>query len=172
MVNFYFTKLAKMVNYSCMNLKELRKKYKITQKDAASIVGIPYRTYIRYEENNSYVSTYKYKKIYTDLENKLRIDENHGILSIDSIRELLIPILKEKNINYCYLFGSYAKGNPRENSDVDLLVDTSITGMEFFKLVELLRETLGKKVDLLRLSDLQSNNPIVLEILKDGIRIL
>ena len=172
MVNFYFTKLAKMVNYSCMNLKELRKKYKITQKDAASIVGIPYRTYIRYEENNSYVSTYKYKKIYTDLENKLRIDENHGILSIDSIRELLIPILKEKSINYCYLFGSYAKGNPRENSDVDLLVDTSITGMEFFKLVELLRETLGKKVDLLRLSDLQSNNPIVLEILKDGIRIL
>ena len=172
MVNFYFTKLAKMVNYSCMNLKELRKKYKITQKDAASIVGIPYRTYIRYEENSSYVSTYKYKKIYIDLENKLRIDESHGILSIDSIREILIPILKEKNINYCYLFGSYAKGNPRENSDVDLLVDTSITGMEFFKLVELLRETLGKKVDLLRLSDLQSNNPIVLEILKDGIRIL
>ena len=39
-------------------------------------------------------------------------------------------------------------------------------------LIVSLRETLGKKVDLLRLSDLQSNNPIVLEILKDGIRIL
>ena len=172
MVNFYFTKLAKMINYSCMNLKELRKKYKITQKEAASIVGIPYRTYIRYEEEESYISTYKYKKIFLDLENKLRIDESHGILSIDSIRELLIPILKERNINYCYLFGSYAKGNPRENSDIDLLVDTSITGMEFFKLVELLRETLGKKVDLLRLSDLQNDNPIAFEILKDGIRIL
>ena len=161
-----------MIKCSCMNLKEFRKQHRITQKEAASLVGVPYRTYIRYEENESYVGTYKYNKIFEDLNNKLIIDENHGILSLDNIKELLVPILLKNNIHYCYLFGSYAKRNPKENSDVDLLVDTSITGMEFFTLVELIRATLGKKVDLLRLSDLRADNPIVLEILKDGIRIL
>ena len=51
-------------------------------------------------------------------------------------------------------------------------MDTDITGLDFLNLVEELRDTLHKKVDLLRLSDLQSNNPIILEILKEGIRLL
>ena len=33
-----------------MNLKEIRRQNGLTQKDAANLVGIPYRTYIRYEE--------------------------------------------------------------------------------------------------------------------------
>ena len=166
------TIFAKMVNYECMNLKELRKQNNITQKQAALMVGIPYRTYIRYEENEQYAESYKYKKIKDDLSNLLKVDENHGLLNINKIKELLVPILKAHNINFCYLFGSYAKETAKETSDVDLLIDTEITGIEFFRLVEEIRETLHKKIDLLRLKDISNNNPIVLEILKEGIRIV
>jgi len=172
MANYKLTKLAKMVNYRCMELKELRKSNNLTQSQAALLVGIPYRTYVRYEENESYKSSYKYKKVYEDLDNKLKIDEEHGILSLSAIKEKLLPILKKHNISYCYLFGSYARGDARPNSDVDLLVDTDITGMAFFELVEEIRIELKKKIDLLRLKDLQSNNPIVIEILKEGVRII
>lgn len=155
-----------------MTLKELRKKKKLSQKAASELIGIPYRTYCRYEEESKYVDSYKYKKIYQDLFNATKVDEEHGILSLEDIKELLIPLLNKSNINYCYLFGSYARGTAKETSDVDLLVDTDINGIDFFMLVERIRTTLGKKVDLLRLSDIQERNPIALEILKEGIRII
>ena len=155
-----------------MNLLEVRKQNGLTQKEAASLIGIPYRTYVRYEESEAYIGSYKYQKMIEDLNNKLLIDEEHGLLSIDKIKSCVSPILEKHNIHYCYLFGSYAKGRARENSDVDLLVDTDITGMEFFRLTEELRSALHKKVDLLRLQDLSKDNPIVFEILKDGIKLL
>ena len=155
-----------------MTLKDLRKKKKISQKAASELIGIPYRTYCRYEEESKYVGSYKYKKIYQDLFDATKVDEEHGILSLEDIKELLIPLLNKSNINYCYLFGSYARGMAKETSDVDLLVDTDINGIDFFMLVERIRTTLGKKVDLLRLSDIQDRNPIALEILKEGIRII
>lgn len=155
-----------------MTLKELRKNNRLTQKEASSLIGIPYRTYIRYEENESYRGSFKYNAIYSKLEGIVRIDEDKGILSIQSIKEIVVPILKSKDISFCYLFGSYAKGKPKENSDVDLLVDTDITGLEFLNLIENLRTSLHKRVDLLRLKDIKPENPIALEILKDGIKLL
>ena len=154
-----------------LDLIKIRKQSGLTQLEAASLLGMPHRTYVRYENNESYHDSYKYQLIAEELERKVRIDEDHGVLSLDKIVSIVVPILKKHNIYYCYLFGSYAKGTAKENSDVDLLVDTDITGMEFFKLVDELREELHKKVDLLRLKDLSTNNPIILEILKFGIRI-
>ena len=166
------TKYAKMVNCKCMDLIDLRKQHGLTQKEAAQLIGVPYRTYIRYEENPSYVGSFKYRMFLSTLENALRVDEEHGLLTIDKIKELLMPIFKQRNISFCYLFGSYAKGTAKEKSDVDLLVDTDITGFEFFGFVEEIRTALHKRVDLLRLGDLKADNPIILEILKDGIRII
>ena len=102
----------------------------------------------------------------------LLVDKEHGVLSLDKIKELLIPILKKHDISYCYLFGSYARGEARDNSDIDLLVDTSVDGFEYFRLIDEIRMSLGKRVDLLRLKDLSSTNPLNLEILKEGVKIL
>lgn len=168
----YVDKTCQKGNHILMNLKEIRKQNGLTQKDAAKVIGIPYRTYIRYEECEHYSSSYKYQKIVSDLLEKTKIDENNGVLSIEFIKNTLVPILEKHQISLCYLFGSYAKGNPKENSDVDLLVDTSLTGMKFFNLVEEMRVALHKKIDLLRLIDLENDNPIAIEILKDGKRLL
>ena len=52
-----------MVNYRCMELKNIRIQDKITQKEAANLIGVPYRTYIRYEANPSYEKSYTYRKM-------------------------------------------------------------------------------------------------------------
>ena len=155
-----------------MLLRETRNKYGLTQKQAALLIGIPYRTYVRYEESDSFSNSYKYRKMVEDLENRLRIDEEHGVLKLSDIKAALIPVLERHNISFCYLFGSYARGDASQTSDVDILVDTDITGFDYFSLVEEIRQALSKKIDLLRLCDLKPDNPIIVEILKEGVRIL
>lgn len=154
-----------------MTLLETRKQYNLSQVDATSAINVSLRTYIRYENDLNYGNQTRRQMMIDALNAKFEITETKGLLSIEKIKEIIAPILKDKNITYCYLFGSYAKGSPKENSDVDLLVDTEITGFDFFTLVEDIRVALHKKVDLLRLMDLKSENPIVLEILKYGIRL-
>ena len=75
------------------------------------------------------------------------------------------------DIEYCYLFGSYAKGKASNISDVDLFVSTSVTGLRYFGLIEQLRERLKKKVDLLNFNQIKDNTEVLNEILKDGIKI-
>ena len=74
-------------------------------------------------------------------------------------------------IEFCFLFGSYAKGYAKENSDVDLCVSTSLTGLKFVGLSESIRNVLHKKIDLVRFSNLTNNIELINEIMKDGIKI-
>ena len=164
MILYYWVKI--------MSLIEVRNEYGLSQIEAASIVGVPVRTYRRYECDENYGDKLKRQAIINMIVSECEITETKGVLTIEQIKSVVVPILKKRNINYCYLFGSYSKGTAKDSSDVDLLIDTDITGMEFFGLIEEIRETLHKKIDLLRLKDLSSDNPIVLEILKEGVRIL
>ena len=152
-------------------LKELRKEIGMTQKEAAVVTGIPLRTYINYELDASKKDSIKYKYIVDKLLDASRIDEEHGILSIEEIKDTVTDILSKYNVQYCYLFGSYAKGKAKDESDVDLLISTTVTGLKFFGLVEELRVELKKKVDLLTVSQIVNNEELLNEILKDGVKI-
>ena len=157
-----------------MKLKEERLSYDITQQKAAEIVGIPLRTYVRYEQDETYGDGLKRKMIQDTLKTACAISEDNGILTIEAIQNIVTNLFETEykgKISYCYLFGSYAKGYSKADSDVDLCVSTEITGFEFFGLVEALRESLHKKVDLLRIVDLKNNIELITEIMKDGIKI-
>ena len=52
-----------------MTLKELRKTKRLTQLEASLIVSIPLRSYKRLENDNKYISTYKYNHAYALLDN-------------------------------------------------------------------------------------------------------
>ena len=54
---------------------------------------------------------------------------------------------------------------------MDLCISTSLTGLRFVGLIEELRVSLNKKVDLLRLSDMKNNIELLNDIMKDGIKI-
>lgn len=152
-------------------LKELRLSKKITQQEAAAILGVSLRSYKEYENNEKKVGTLKYRSMISELEKYVVLDEEHGILTLDEIKQGCKTVLDEYDVKYCILFGSYAKGTATEKSDVDLLISTDIVGLKFFGIAERLRETLHKKVDLLDLRQLADNQALIDEILKDGVRV-
>ena len=154
-----------------VTIKELRKSLGLTQKEVAQIVKIPLRTYKNYENDSDKMISIKYEYIQKTLEEYGRIDEEKGVLTLERIKNVIHSVLKNYEIEYCYLFGSYAKNSANEKSDVDLLISTKISGLEFFGLVEELRNTLKKKIDLLTLDQLKDNQALLNEILKDGIKL-
>ena len=157
-----------------MTLKETREQYSISQMNAANSVGVPLRTYVRYENDNSYGSSLKRQSMINVLNSIYEITEEKGLYSIAMIKEIVYEVIIEKykeSVEYCYLFGSYAKGYAKESSDIDLCVSCSLKGFEFTGLVEALRNALKKKVDVIRLSDLSNNVELINEIMKDGIKI-
>ena len=54
---------------------------------------------------------------------------------------------------------------------MDLLLRTDTTGIKFYGLVERLRETLKKNVDVLEVRQLTNNPELINEILRDGVKI-
>ncbi len=154
-----------------MKLKKLRQEKGLTQEQVAQLLGITRRTYLKYENDQSSLSEIKYKFIYQTLEQYGVIDEERGILTIEQIKNACFDIFKDYDVEYCYLFGSYAKGNANPKSDIDLLISVNASGLQFFEIVERLREKLKKKIDLLDAKELEKNIPLVEEILKDGVKI-
>ena len=72
------------------------------------------------------------------------------IYAIDELRALISPIAAQYGVDRIFLFGSYARGQATENSDVDLRIDKgNVKGL--FTLGALysdLEERLGKKLNI------------------------
>lgn len=154
-----------------IDLKSLRIEKKMTQQQAADLVGMSLRSYKSYENEPVKKNTIKYNYIVELLGKTNIIDEEHGVLEVDDIIKKCTAVFEMNQVNYCYLFGSYAKGKATPVSDVDLLISTNIKGLKFYGLVEELRNTLHKKVDVLDVNQLKDNVALMEEILKDGVKI-
>lgn len=154
-----------------MSLKELRKQKGLTQKQVSEILNIPLRTYIRYESNEQKNDTLKYNYLFEKLQLINLADENNGILKFNDIKLICSEVFADYKINYCYLFGSYAKNKATPSSDIDLFVSSDLSGLKYFEMVEILREKLKKKVDVLNQKQLKNNPVLVEEILSEGIKI-
>ncbi|MCL2403387.1 MAG: nucleotidyltransferase domain-containing protein [Coriobacteriia bacterium] len=75
--------------------------------------------------------------------------------TVAEIQERIAPVAKKYDLASVCLFGSYARGNAREDSDIDLLIDirgSKAIGLEFGALANDLESGLGKGVDLITTS--------------------
>ena len=81
------------------------------------------------------------------------------IYSVDEIRTIVTPIAEKYHLKAVFLFGSYARGAASENSDIDLMVDTSGTELDtLFRLGALydeLSRAFEKEIDLITVSSLE-----------------
>ena len=152
-------------------LRELRKSKHLTQQEVAFRIGVSLRSYISYENDETKARSPKYRFLLQELEKINPIDEEHGVLERDDLIKICTEILSEYDVDYCYLFGSYAKGKASGSSDVDLLISAKVTGLKYYELVERLREALHKKVDVLDIKQLLKNEELLNEVLKEGVRI-
>ena len=107
-------------------LKELRTEKKLTQQQVADLIGISLRSYKSYENDEKKSDTLKYRYIVEKLAEVNPIDEEHGILEVEDIRQKCEKVFEKYEIEFCYLFGSYAKSKAKPSSDVDLLISSNV----------------------------------------------
>ena len=81
------------------------------------------------------------------------------VYTIEEIKSIVTPIAATHGVDRIYLFGSYARGEARADSDIDLRVDKGrLKGL--FALGALytdLEDALGKKIDLLTTGSLEES---------------
>ena len=99
---------------------------------------------------------------------KTKINKNS---QIEKLKPKIVDILKKKGIKKAGIFGSYARGEQKKGSDIDILIEPPEgMGLEFFGLNLELENELGLKVDLLTY---KSINPHLKEyILSDEVKII
>ena len=97
-----------------------------------------------------------------------------GKSSILSTLKELQPIFEKEHVKLLGLFGSYSRDEAKEDSDIDILIETTPIFLEkhkgfsaFSKLDELrdiLKESLGKNIDIVdKQGLLDNNNTFILE---------
>ncbi len=83
------------------------------------------------------------------------------IYTLDEIKKRILPVIEKYDIPAMYLFGSYARGEATEESDLDFLVDT--TGTSLTSLLALgalycdLEEVFQKSIDLITVRSVMQN---------------
>lgn len=72
-------------------------------------------------------------------------------------KEKIVEICKRNDIEFCALFGSFARGEANDESDIDLLVRFSKPkGIDWLDAAFEIEDTLGRKVDLITEKSLHS----------------
>lgn len=79
--------------------------------------------------------------------------------SVDEIRDIIAPIAKLYGVDRVYLFGSYARGEATEQSDIDLCIDAAAIHGLFAMggLYADLEEALQKRLDIVTVKSLKYN---------------
>ena len=94
---------------------------------------------------------------------------NNNVFTLTDIANLIKPIVRKYGVKEIYLFGSYARGDADEDSDLDFLV---FGGENFkltmiFALAEELRETLKKNVDVFEINEINKDSDFYNTIMRE-----
>lgn len=79
-------------------------------------------------------------------------------------KKIIVEILKKHGVKRAAVFGSFARGEEKKRSDIDILVKTP-TDMSFFGFIGLeneLAEAVGRKIDLVTYDSL---HPLLKDII-------
>lgn len=103
------------------------------------------------------------------------------VYTFEEIQSRILPIVHKYRIPAMYLFGSYARGDATETSDLDFLVDT--TGTELTSLLRLgelycdLEDAFNKPIDLITVgaimqqSNMESDIDFKNTVLRERVRL-
>ena len=82
------------------------------------------------------------------------------IFTFDEIKKLVEPIAKKYKVDSIYLFGSYARGEADENSDLDFLVygGQNFKSSFIFAIAEEFYEIFNKKIDAFEIEEVNKES--------------
>ncbi len=92
-------------------------------------------------------------------------------MSINDIIYNVKPLVDKYKISEVYLFGSYARGDAAEESDLDFLVygGDGFRLTMVFAFAEELRKALNKEVDVFEIHEVNQNSELYKNIMKDRV---
>lgn len=80
------------------------------------------------------------------------------VYTLDEIAQRVRPVAEKYHLRAIYVFGSYARGEAREDSDVDLLIDdtnSGLRGLAYGGLCYDLEEALEKEISFILIGSLK-----------------
>ena len=94
---------------------------------------------------------------------------NNKIMNIDEIVSLIKPLVEKYKIEKVYLFGSYAREEADEESDLDFLVYGGIDfkPVSIFAFAEEIRNITNKNVDAFEIREINTDSEFYNEILRE-----
>jgi len=80
-------------------------------------------------------------------------------MTLDSIKSKIISILKKYPIKRASVFGSFSRNEQTENSDVDILIETTqaVSLFELLKLERELSNAISRRIDLVEFSAIKAS---------------
>ena len=93
--------------------------------------------------------------------------------TVENIKKLVRPLLKKYSANGAILFGSYARGEATEESDIDIMIlgGKNFDPTDVFCIADELYDLSGKDVDVYEEREIDKSSEFYKNILKDGIRL-
>ena len=94
-----------------------------------------------------------------------------SVYCVDEIKTMLMPVFETAPVYRAILFGSYARGNQTDNSDIDILIDSrgELLNIDFYGVLEDITTLLGKRVDLFEITEVKNNKLMQSVIEQEGI---
>lgn len=89
---------------------------------------------------------------------------------IDKIKRKIIPVLRREGVKRARIFGSYARGEQKKGSDIDILIEFDGSLLDLVGIEIEIKKLLKKKIDLLTYGGI---SPYLKDrILKEEVRII
>ena len=98
---------------------------------------------------------------------------SNTIYTIEKIKDIVKPIANKYNVQSIYLFGSYARGDANENSDLDFLVfgGDKFKLTNIFALAEDLRMAFQRQVDVFEISEINIDSDFYSTIMNERLNV-
>jgi predicted nucleotidyltransferase len=133
--------------------------------ESAEYLGCSERTLRRYINDGLLTGR---KAVHAQLELS-QVEEHYLRTHWNTLSALRIALRTERDVRLAVLFGSTARGEDHETSDVDLLIAHRTEDPRALATLRLrLRRTLGRPVDVIGLEQAEAFPSLFVDVLKDG----
>lgn len=98
---------------------------------------------------------------------------NEKIYNRSELNSMVSPLLKKYRASYALLFGSYARGEATEKSDIDLIIvgDGGFKPFDVFAIAEELHERSGKPVDVYEMKEIRPDSPFYRSVMAESVKL-
>ena len=115
--------------------------------------------------------TVRDKKVPLDLSLASAAESKKSVLSQNEIRSYICKLLGKYNADNAMIFGSYARGDANEKSDIDVVIfgGNNFEMTDIFSISDDVNRHFKKPVDIYEISEINKNTSLYSSIMREGV---